>query len=69
MRHIVKTFQEWKDENRHVRKGEKSIMRNAKGECLFSLQQTEENLGRGVWDHDTSDLYYDEDPYSEWQNR
>ena len=40
---IYKTYNEWFQVNRHVRKGEKSSVRNKDDVCVFSEEQTDPN--------------------------
>ena len=41
LREIYKTFADWKEEGRHVRKGEHAELKNEAGEWCFEKSQTE----------------------------
>lgn len=57
---VFKTYNEWFQVNRHVRKGEKSSMRNKDDVALFSEEQTDVNIASLPRYYDPSGKY---EPY------
>ena len=55
------TFDEWKEERRHVKRGETSHTRNYIGEAVFHVDQTDEDD-----DGDENQPLFYEDEFREW---
>lgn len=45
----LRTYQEWNERGRYVKKGEKALEFNRKGVALFSKQQTQGKQDRSGW--------------------